>query len=112
MQSQVLDVLALNETCLDNTISDSEIAIDSYFVVRCDRSRNGGGVDLYIRNTINAKVRSDLSDNDLEFLCVEINKPKTKPFLISSWYRPPSSTVELFDKFEVLLGRIESENSD
>ena len=103
-------MIALNETRLDNTISDHEIAIEGYSLVRRDRSRNGGGVAMFLRNPIDFKIRTDLSDDDLEFLCVEIKKPMTKPFLLSTWYRPPSSTVELFAKFEVLLEKIESEN--
>jgi len=41
---------------------------------------------------------------------IEIQKPRAKPFLISNWYRPPNSPIELFDKFEVLLAKIEAEN--
>ena len=43
----------------------------------------------------------------LEFLCVEISKPKVKPFLISTWYRPPNSCKDLFDKLQVILDKIE-----
>ena len=55
----------------------------------------GGGVAMYVRNVIDFKIRSDLSDPDLEFLCIEIQKPRAKPFLISNWYRPPNSPIEL-----------------
>ena len=41
---------------------------------------------------------------------VQIQKPKANPFLLSNWYRPPNSPIELFDKFEALHGRIETEN--
>ena len=43
-------------------------------------------------------------------MCIEIQKPKAKPFLLSNWYRPPNSPIELFNKFEVLLRKIEAEN--
>ena len=43
-------------------------------------------------------------------MCIEIQKPKAKPFLLSNWYRPPNSPIELLDKFEALLGKIEAEN--
>ena len=79
-------------------------------MVRRDRCRSGGGVAMYIRNVIDYIIRSDLSDPDLEFSCIEIQKPKAKPFLLSNWYRPPNSPIELFDKFEALLGKIEAEN--
>ena len=110
MQSQTLGTLALSETRLDNTFADSAVSIDGYTLVRCDRCRSGGGVAMYIRNVIDFKIRSDLSGPDLEFLCVEMQKHKAKAFLFSNWYRPPNSPIELFDKFDVLLGKIEAEN--
>ena len=36
-----LDVLAINETRLDSTISDGFVSIDGYNVLRADRDRNG-----------------------------------------------------------------------
>ena len=106
MLSQTLDILALRETRLDNTFTDSAVSIEGYSLVRRDRCRSGGGVAIYVRNVIDYKIRSDLSDPDLEFLCIQIQKPKAKPFLFSNWYRPPNSPIELFDKFEILLGKI------
>ena len=61
----------------------------------------------YIRNSINFNLRNDLHDEALEFLCVEISKPKVKPFLILTWYRPPNSCKDLFDKLQVILDKIE-----
>ena len=106
MLSQTLDILALSETRLDNTFTDAAVSIEGFSLVRRDRCRSGGGVAFYIRNVIDYKIRSDFSDPDLEFLCIQIQKPKTKPFLLSNWYRPPNSPIELFDKFEVLLGKL------
>ena len=110
MLSQTLDILALSETRLDNTFTDAAVSIEGFSLVRPDRCRSGGGVAFYIRNVIDYKIRSDFSDPDLEFLCIQIQKPKAKPFLLSNWYRPPNSPIELFDKFDVLLGKIEAEN--
>ena len=110
MLSQTLDILALCETRLDNTFIDSAVSIEGFPLVRRDRCRSGGSVAFYIRNVIDYKIESDLSDADLEFLCIQIQNPKTKPFLVSNWYRPPNSPIELSDKFEVLLGKIEAEN--
>ena len=110
MQSQTLDLLALSETRLDNTFTDSAVSIDGQTLIRRDRCRGGGGVAMYVRNVIDFKIRSDLSDPDLEFLCIKIKKPRAKPFLISNQHRPPNSPIELFDKFDVLLAKIEAEN--
>ena len=61
---------------LDNTISDQEIKIKGYDIVRKDRNRHGGGVAIYIRSTINYLDRDDLSDENIETITVEITKPR------------------------------------
>ena len=38
-------VIGISESKLDNTVYDSEAAIDGYIIVRNDRNRKGGGVD-------------------------------------------------------------------
>ena len=48
----------------------------------------------------------------LEAICLEIKKAKCKPFLVTAWYRPPNSPVEIFDKFENFLHLAENENID
>ena len=61
---------------------------------------------MHIRNSISFNIRNDLYDEALEFLCVEIRKPRVKPFLISTWYRPPNSCIDLFDKVQVILDKM------
>lgn len=41
-------VLSLNETWLDSSISDSEIQVHGYSLVRRDRTRKKGGVLIYL----------------------------------------------------------------
>ena len=41
-----------------------------------------GGVALYIRDSINYKIRNDLAIDSLEIVTVEIFKPKSKSFLL------------------------------
>ena len=53
MQSAPFDILALNETRLDNTIPNSEMGIEGYDLLRRDRNRNGGGVAFYVKNSLN-----------------------------------------------------------
>ena len=47
-----IHVLALNETRLDNSIYDSEIEIPQYYIVRKDHNRSGGGVSLYVNDSL------------------------------------------------------------
>lgn len=47
-----VDVLAINETRLDCTISDDLVNVPNYDIIRFDRNRNGGGVCIYLNNAI------------------------------------------------------------
>ena len=109
MSTKSVDILAINETRLDCTISNGQINIPGYVIERKDRNRSSGGVALYIRNTINYKRLSHQED-DLEFLCIQVSKPKIKLFLVGTWYRPPRSTIETIARFESTLRERESYN--
>jgi exonuclease III len=61
--STKIDILCINETKLDSTITDQEVCLPGFEIVRRDRSVNGrygGGVCIYIRSNINYKIRHDL----------------------------------------------------
>ena len=112
MTNKFIDLIAFNETRLDPNITDNMISLDGYDVIRKDRSRNGGGVCIYLRSSINYKIRKDLVPPELEAVCVEIIKPHSKPFLATTVYRPPSSLPEFFDDFEKLIKAIDNENKE
>ena len=83
--------------------------------MRLCRDRNingilGGGVCFYVRQNIGYLTRHDLSMDQLENLCIEIRKPRSKPFLVATWYRPPDSLIDKFSYFETLVGKIDAEN--
>ena len=75
LDSNPVDVLAINETRLDSAINDCEVYISGYDIIRRDRNVNGrfgGGVCFYVRSTINFLPRPDLSIEVLENLCIEV----------------------------------------
>ncbi len=111
MQNSSIDILAINETKIDHSVSDDEISIPGYYHIRKDRNRYGGGVLLYVRESLPFSERNDLLISDsLEMLCIEITKPHNKSFLIVTWYRPPNSEVSLFNEYETFLRKCDSEN--
>lgn len=115
MDNSKVDILSINETKLDSSIMDSEIHLPGYDVVRLDRKlngRNGGGVCIYLRSNLNFRTREDLISDDLEMLIVEIANPRSRPFLVGTWYRPPSSSQQIFTLFEEIIDRVDSENSE
>jgi hypothetical protein len=107
-------ILAINETKLDSSISDSEIYINGYTIIRKDRNRNGGGIAIYIKNNISHFERVDLTldSGNLELICIEINRLHCRPFLLRAWYRPPNSEIELFDNLELFLFKCDIENKE
>ena len=84
-------VIGKSESKLDESIFQSEIQIDNYDLLRCDRNRNGGGVACYIRSDI-SYVQKDFFPNVIENIFFEILLPKTSPITVSIMYRPPSQT--------------------
>ena len=58
--------LAITETRLNDIVSDDEVSIRGYNIIRKDRNRNGGGVCIYMRTNINYAIRNDLKFKKLE----------------------------------------------
>ena len=100
------DVLGVCETFLASHVSDGQISIEGYDLIRKDRSdtqdkcARGGGLIFYYRNTLNCKRRPELEISKLETIWVEFPLPNSKPILICTVYRPPSVQSEWTDLFE------------
>ena len=88
MQNNPLDILAINETKIDDSFSEDEDSLAGYHIIRKDRNRHGGGVLLYVHEAIPCTERYDLLTGSLEITCVEITRSCNNPFLVSTWYRP------------------------
>ncbi|CAH3146626.1 unnamed protein product, partial [Porites evermanni] len=77
MSSSKVDILHINESKLDSTVSDDEVYIPGFEIVRKDRKINGGNGENFF---------------------VEISKPRSTPFLVGTLYRPPSSPPNLLSE--------------
>ena len=98
-----IQILALNETKLDPEFPKELTSVAGYQQERLDRTCYGGGVSIYIRDSIKYKRRLDIPADDLELICIEVEPPKSKSFLVLAWYRPPSDPVGSFNKLEKVL---------
>ena len=94
---------------LDDTVTDNEIQIEGYNVIRKDRDRQGGGVCTYIRQDLAFSERQDLRKDNLEAVWVEILVTKTKPILICTCYRP-SKQNDFLELFEMILSTLRSDS--
>ena len=88
------DVVCLVETWLCSDILDTEISIPNYSIVRLDRNRHGGGVAMYIRNSLSYNVVL-YGSAGLEVIVVSLSKCNFK-LCLCVFYRPPSSPPDIF----------------
>ena len=93
--------VAFFESWLNVHISDAQITIPDYEIIRQDRvNRPRGGVILYVHNTLPISDARTYDDNICEAVVCTINSINTKIAVI---YRPPGSTREDVRSFESLL---------
>lgn len=95
MEMNNFDIFGLNETWLDDTISDLDISIPGYIVIRNDRNRRGGGVCLYIRDHLKFETLIK-PQNDVESIWAHVGE-KSDSFVVCCMYRPPGSSVEYYN---------------
>ena len=72
------DIIGISETKLDKGVNDYDEGISGYIVIRKDRNCYGGGVLMYISESLYFNHREDL-DFD-----VEIKVGKYKTFLVTT----------------------------
>ena len=60
-----IDIIGLSETELDETISDTEVNISGYKILRNDHDVNGGGVAIYVKASLpepTVKIKSEIGN--------------------------------------------------
>ena len=104
--------MAINETKINHKIDDRLISLEGFSLCRYDRSRQGGGVALYVRNTVRFKPREDLPNKSLELICIEVEPPNSNPFIVIAWYRPPIEPNSCFDSLHENLSFLDGEGKE
>ena len=108
-----IDIIGLSETRLDETVRDSDVNINGYNIYRNDRNTNGGGVAIYVKESLSeptVKIKSD----KLELVALEFTPNHAKPFLVMCWYRPPTSGVDdaSFENLRDILRKVDKEEKE
>ena len=112
MRDLGIKILASNETKLDPGYPKELASLAGYQQERLDRTGNGGGVSVYVRDSMKYKRRLDVPTDGLELICIEVEPPKNKSFLVIAWYRPPSDPVGSFSKLEKALSFLDKEGKE
>ena len=90
-------IIAITETWLKEHITNAQIQIPNYQIVRCDRkkTRERGGALMYIHDTI-PFTDEEIFDNEYCEAVVCTIKPSDT--IVATLYRPPGTSVELFSE--------------
>ena len=119
-----IHILAISETWLGPSISDSLITIPGFQApFRNDRNAMGGGVCLFVSTSLPCRHREDIQTTGLEIIWVEFFNISKRPLLVGCCYRPPSSNRKFYDLLEenldavidydiLLVGDFNAKNSD
>ncbi|XP_015591672.1 endoplasmic reticulum metallopeptidase 1-like, partial [Cephus cinctus] len=96
-------IIAVTETWLNDCITDKQIALTGYSILRVDRrGRHGGGVALFLRNGLCSHIVDTSAslerDGVPEYLLAEVWSPARSKMLIAVVYRPPK--IGFIDIFE------------
>ena len=95
-------IITVCETWLDDSVTDNEINIPDFSVIRKDRNKNGGGTCIYIHSDLAFNPRPDLDIPKMEAIWTEILLPRCKPFIVGSCYRPEKHTQFIINLESVL----------
>ena len=92
-----IQILSLNETWLNSSVDNEEVAIPGFMLFRRDRPTDShGGVALYVRSELQPVLIPELSDSTVESVFVKI-KVGNSVLIIGSLYRPPNAKVAYFE---------------
>ena len=83
-------ILGITESMLHSSVTNAEVNINGYSIIRNNKNRNGGGVACFIRNDPSFNIKNIFS-NSIEHVFLEILMPKVKPIAIGIFYRFPNA---------------------
>ena len=75
-------------------------------MLRKDRTRHGGGVAMYVHDSLSHSLCPDFNEENLELIWCKIDPPFHASFLICCFYRSPS--VSLSDSMELFLNNLDT----
>ena len=78
-------ILSVTESKIDISVTNAEVNINGYSIIRNDRNSNGRGAACYTGNNLCFNINNIFS-NSIEHVFFEILIPKVKPIAIGIFY--------------------------
>ena len=99
------DVITLSETYLHIGVGDDVFALQGYHdIIRRDRDGLGGGVAVYVKESLIYKRIYELESIDVEAIWLQLNTIQGK-ILICCCYRPPTD-IAFWENFDSVLDNV------
>ena len=107
-----LHAIAVSESWFNGKINDRLVAIENFSLLRHDRLiKRGGGVAIYIRNGLKAKViRKSRSNSKTEYLFIEIINKFSEKLCFGVIYNPPNNFLS--DSLKSVLSDLSLQSSN
>ena len=96
LQRNLLDLLFLFETKIDESFPDAMFMVDNFSMCRSDRNQHGGGVIAYLRSDLAGDRKKQLEFKVLESVGIELTSGGQKCFF-SGIYKPPNMPDNVFN---------------
>ncbi|XP_049426565.1 uncharacterized protein LOC125885132 [Epinephelus fuscoguttatus] len=104
-----LDCLAISESWLKTQSPEALVSMPGYNVFRKDRLKGkGGGVLLYVKNTLTCREIVWSTAFNFDCVGVEITLSKEMSFSLICIYRQPTAKVDFYDQLKLLLNSCDS----
>ena len=107
LNNHEIHILGLSETKLDGYISDGELSIPSYRLLRKDRTEHGGGVAFYVAAHLHIERDDDIDHNEIESIWIRVFLNGDQ-YQIGTIYRPPSQKSGYWQTLEQCWERMPS----
>ena len=102
-------IFDLSESRLKNEVSNTELSIPGYSVIRRDPiSHKEAGLTIYIHNSVNLRPVSGLAQHHVELLWLEVCL-KNSPIFIGLCYRNPSERSDWKERFTLMMDAVSME---
>ena len=97
---QLCDILGISETKLDNSFPLSQFCVENYKLYRQDRNSRGGGIMIYVKDTIPHRIIKEHSGekNLIDFITIELTTQRGK-WNLTYIYCPPRVPNNLLKDF-------------
>ena len=84
------DILFLSETKLDKFVSSTLLSKSHYRIIRRDRKRGAGGLLVYISNSLVARRKPKMEQENIESICLNVKGIANTSFHVCACYRSPN----------------------